>query len=266
MTNKTPYDTPQADLRSSSLLNNAIEQPRAVDAGNGWSWLANGFDHFRKNPGAWIVVVIAWTVVSLGLSLVPVLGGLAVSLLAPLFTAGVMIGCQAQDEGNDFQVNHLIAGFSKNPGQLLIIGLVYLAASFVIVVFMVAIVGGTMFLSVDTEALRTGDPAAMQGIFENWEVIIIGGLLGLLLFIPTMMLYWFAPALVALHDIPGLQAMGMSFRGCLKNILPFLVYGIIAVFLTILAVIPVFLGLLVVVPMIIASIYTAYRDIFFNQD
>jgi uncharacterized membrane protein len=58
--------------------------------------------------------------------------------------------------------------------------------------------------------------------------------------------------------------MKMSFSGCLKNILPFLLYGIIAMVLFILATIPIGLGLLVVVPMLTASIYTGYRDIYFS--
>lgn len=266
MSTKTPYDTPQADLTDSALLNNEIGEPRAVDAGNGWSWLAEGFNHFKQNPGAWIVVIIIWTVISLAIALIPILGGLAISLLAPLFTAGIMMGCQAQAEGKNFEISHLFAGFSKNPGQLLIVGAIYLGASFIIGFLIVAIIGGTMFMSIDMQDLQAGDPNAMQGIFENWGIMVIGGLLGLALLIPVMMLYWFAPALVALHDIPGLQAMSMSFRGCLKNMLPFLVFGIIAFLLSIIAAIPFFLGLLVVVPMIVASMYAAYRDIYFSRD
>ena len=50
----------------------------------------------------------------------------------------------------------------------------------------------------------------------------------------------------------------------LRNILPFLVYGIIAFVLLLLASIPLMLGLLVMMPVLIASIYTAYRDIYLS--
>jgi len=70
--------------------------------------------------------------------------------------------------------------------------------------------------------------------------------------------------LVVLHDRGVIESMVLSFKGCLRNILPFLVYGIIAFVLLLLASIPLMLGLLVMMPVLIASIYTAYRDIYLS--
>jgi uncharacterized membrane protein len=60
-------------------------------------------------------------------------------------------------------------------------------------------------------------------------------------------------------------ALKASFFACLKNIVPFLVYGIVGFVLAIVASIPVMLGWLVLGPVFIASVYTAYRDIFYAQ-
>jgi uncharacterized membrane protein len=57
-------------------------------------------------------------------------------------------------------------------------------------------------------------------------------------------------------------ALKESFVGCLRNILPFLVYSIVVLVLGIVASIPLGLGWLVLGPVLIASVYTAYRDIF----
>jgi uncharacterized membrane protein len=48
----------------------------------------------------------------------------------------------------------------------------------------------------------------------------------------------------------------------LKNILPFLIWGIAIFFLSILAMIPLTLGWLLLGPVLMASIYIGYRDIF----
>ena len=40
------------------------------------------------------------------------------------------------------------------------------------------------------------------------------------------MLIWFAPLLVVFNGLPPLEAMKLSFAACLKNMLPFLVYGV----------------------------------------
>ena len=76
------------------------------------------------------------------------------------------------------------------------------------------------------------------------------------------MAYWFAPVLIVLHGMSPVEAMKTSFMGCLYNILPFLVYGVVAMVLFFIAMIPLMLGLLVLVPMLIASVYIAYRDIY----
>ncbi|MBZ0097264.1 MAG: hypothetical protein K8H75_18075, partial [Sulfuricella sp.] len=54
----------------------------------------------------------------------------------------------------------------------------------------------------------------------------------------------------------------LSFVGCLRNIWPFLVYGVIAFILMMIAMIPFGLGMLILVPVLNASIYLGYKDIF----
>ena len=43
------------------------------------------------------------------------------------------------------------------------------------------------------------------------------------------MLNWFAPALVALRGATAVEAMKLSFFSCLRNWVPFLVYGLIVI-------------------------------------
>jgi uncharacterized membrane protein len=57
-------------------------------------------------------------------------------------------------------------------------------------------------------------------------------------------------------------ALKASFFGCLKNLIPFLLYGIVLLVLAMIATIPFGLGWLVLGPVMIASIYRSYRDIY----
>ena len=68
--------------------------------------------------------------------------------------------------------------------------------------------------------------------------------------------------LIVLHEMPPVAALKASFYGCLRNWLPFLVYGVVLFVFCLVAAIPAGLGFLVLVPVIAASVYTAYRDIF----
>ncbi|RTE66522.1 hypothetical protein EH243_07415 [Amphritea opalescens] len=219
--------------------------------GNGWRWLASGFNHFKQNPVAWIVAIIVWVILSTILSIIPVIGSVGITLLSPVITAGFMLGCQAQEEGDDFRVGHLFSGFSNNVGQLILVGLLYLVAIFVA---MMLVIGG-FFLTVGSD---------MGSFGQDMSVMVLPMLIGLLLIVPVVMAYWFAPALVALNGLSAITAMKMSFSACLKNMLPGLLYSIIAIILFTLGMIPIGLGLLVVIPMIAASMYTSYRDIFYQ--
>ena len=87
-------------------------------------------------------------------------------------------------------------------------------------------------------------------------------LVGAALLAPLMAALWFAPALVYFHNEPPLTALKVSFFACLKNWLPFLVYGVLLLILLLIAAIPLGLGLLVAGPMTLISGYTSYRDLF----
>ena len=87
---------------------------------------------------------------------------------------------------------------------------------------------------------------------------------GMALLLPLIAMNWFAPALIALHDVPLGRALKWSMVGCFKNFLPFLLYSIIMMIFLMAAAIPLMLGWLVAVPILIASIYAAYRDIYLN--
>jgi len=77
-----------------------------------------------------------------------------------------------------------------------------------------------------------------------------------------MMAVWFAPLLIVFQQQGAIEAMKQSFTGCLRNIVPFLIYGVIGFVLLFVAMLPLGLGLLVVGPVLTASIYTGYRDIY----
>jgi uncharacterized membrane protein len=76
------------------------------------------------------------------------------------------------------------------------------------------------------------------------------------------MAVWFAAPLVVFHGHGAVDAMKGSFSGCLKNILPFLLYSVILMVFLFVAAIPLLLGWLVLWPVIAASVYTSYKDIY----
>ena len=58
------------------------------------------------------------------------------------------------------------------------------------------------------------------------------------------------------------DALKSSFSACLKNFMPFLVYGLAFLVLAVLATLPVGLGWFILIPVTQASIYASYKSLF----
>jgi uncharacterized membrane protein len=251
---RDPFAPPEADLEDESSLGD-FHEPRSVPAGRGWHWIREGFSMVFARPVPWIVAVVIWVILSLVLNLVPIVNLLA-ALITAVFTGGLMLGAYEQDNGREFTVGHLFAGFANRFGPLFLVGVLYMLGFLAIGLIMLLTMGGVL------SALSGMSTSEAPLLTEAGPFVWVMPLIVLGLSIPLIMAYWFAPALVMLDNVSALSAMGLSFRACLKNILPFLVYGLIALVFLILGAIPLFLGLLIVIPGVIASIYTSYRDIF----
>jgi hypothetical protein len=226
---------------------------KQVPVGNAWVWIVNGFNLFKANPAMWIILLVIYLAIMIPISMLPVIGSVVSTLLAPVFAAGMMWGCQALIKNQDLEINHLFEGFKRNTSQLISIGGIYMVSLlFVAVIVVLALDKDTAELLVQGKDLSP----------EQADAMLMPIMIALLLIMPVLMAYWFAPVLAGLHNLSAVEAMKLSFSACLKNMLPFLLYGLIFMVLLIVAIIPFGLGLLVVAPMMMTSLYSSYADVF----
>lgn len=255
---ENPYAAPRAYVQDAgtALAGEFIAEGQSVPAGNGWAWIRDGFAMFRQQPGTWILIVIVFIAIAFVTGVIPFVGSLALQLLTPVFTGGIMLACRQLDEGGEISVGALFAGFSNRGGQLVLLGLVGLLAIVLIVMAtgLVFGIGGLALFS---------DGATDQRAAIGFATMMLALLVGLALSLPVYMALWFSPALIVLNDLPLGAAIKASFSGCLRNVVPFLVYGVVLFVFLVLAMIPALLGLLVMLPVLFASIYTSYRDIYY---
>jgi uncharacterized membrane protein len=256
-----PYAAPKArvdDLQAAADEGEFIPDGRAVPAGNGWQWIVSGWDLFKRQPGTWILIVVVFFVVAIVISLIPIIGGLASNVIGPVFAGGILLGCRELDRGDAIEVGHLFAGFRDHFGKLALLGVAYLVAVIIIMLIGFAVAGvgfGAAF-----GGMTGNDPtrATVGGM-----AVLTAALIVLALIVPVAMAMWFAAALIVFQDYGIVDALGTSFRGCLKNIVPFLIYGVILFGFAIVASIPFALGWLALGPTLAASVYTGYRDIYY---
>ena len=261
MSQVTPQRPPSARIANAvpavDRVDTFIEGGRAVATNRGWGWIVAGFEMFKSKPWVWVAMMFILFVILIVLSIVPALGSIANMVLMPVFTGGLMLGCQALKRDGMLEISHLFAGFRNHAGALIVLGVLSILAFVVVMVPAVMIMGGSAFFAV----LRR-DPISVGAMGSTMAIalLVLAGLS-----VPVMMALWFAPALVALRDVAPIDALKQSFSGCLKNVVPFSVYGIALLILGVIAAIPVGLGLLVLVPTVLASTYVAYQEIFFEN-
>ena len=248
-------------------MTGARVEARVVAPARGWQWLFEGFWLFRKTPVIWLALTLALGLMWAGSLVIPVLGPLLFNLLSPALFAGLMIGCRALESGKPLEIGHLFAGFRQHAAPLVTVGGVYLVGTVVVVGIVLVVAGGSMLPAVltkpgtDIETLR----AAARSMSLALAV-------GAVVYLPLLMVIWFAPLLVVFNGLAPVAAMKLSFTACVSNTVPFLVYGVAVLMAWVVLSLPAALGaagaLLVVallvasIPMLICSVYMSYRDIF----
>jgi uncharacterized membrane protein len=232
--------------------------PKSVDAGRGVSWWGDGWRIFMKNPLLWVVLGLINIVIFMVLAFIPFLGGIAAALLAPVFIAGWMQAARKVESGGTLEVGDLFSPFqSAALSPLVILGALLLGAS--IVVGVVAfLLGAGAFMGMVMGGGHTSNAGVMAAMGTGIVAMLLFFVLGFML----AMAFWFAPGLVLLRGTPPVDALKASFSASLKNIGPFLLYGILYFVAAIVASIPFGLGWFVLVPVLMLTIYVSYQDVF----
>lgn len=209
---------------------------------------------FAGAPFTWMGIWLLFMLLLMVVTFIP----LGQNLALPLMMGGIMLGCERWRQYRTVEMGDLFAGFQRHTGPLVIQGLLYTAGVFII--FVPA--GILMLIGIILGAAASN---ANEGAMLTMMLLIaLGSLVMAALLLPLMAAIWFAPVLIVLHDIAPLEAMKQSFYACFKNWLPMTVYSLLFIVLSVVAAIPCGLGLLVVCPWMMLSVYSAYRDIFFE--
>jgi len=270
--------------------------PRVVSAGNGAEWWVEGWRIFSRNAWMWIGIMFVYLLLSGGMQAIPFVGHLGQWLLTPVFMGGIMIGCKSVERDGTLRLAHLFEGFQgAHFVPLMIIGAVNIG---LVLAAAAIIAAGGLGLAHLVALGQASDPAtALADLLDSMTtgaglLALFGSLVIVAVF---AMLNWFAPAVVALDGSSAVRGMKLSFLACLRNWLPFLVYGAIgivillgfgvamvllavaigasafmsgstavgvgaAIGVILLIVGVVFVAMLVVGPIMFASVYAGYKD------
>lgn len=247
-----PYTPPTSSMEVAVDYDNELIPPQRLTAGAGWSWISDAWQIFKGNIGLWLLTGLVVLVIILVVNFIPVVN-FFVGALNVMFMAGVAYMAHLQVNDEPVSLSDLFIGFKHNTGQLILVFLLSLVAmiAVIIVLVIVGVIFGLGFSSFMTEQTSV-------------LLVAIAVLVAFAFFIPIYMTMWFSPILVLLHDKPAVDAMKISFEACLRNFIPFFIYGLIMMLLSIVALIPFGLGFFVIVPLVMITCYTGYRQIMTN--
>ena len=238
-----------------------LANPRKCGAAAGMNWLVKAFGLFKSQPLLWFGISVTFLVIMGIASSIPILSILLVPTVF-IFIAGIVKGAATQAQGDELRFDHLFSAFKSHWQPLAIVGLLYLVGIVICMIPLFIAMGSMMF------SMMTGGMGNTYGAMNDVSIggLVFGYLLSMLLMIPLYMAVWFAPALVALHDIDAITAMKKSFQAGITNIVPILVYGLVClILLPVLVTLTLGLGILLVLPVILLTYYTSYRDVWTDQ-
>lgn len=255
MENHNPYQAPQSewdDTQDDNIV--LLDEPNRLTAGSGISWFGQAWQIFKARPLLWIGLMLAYFVFlfAMGLlSAIPFVGFLinvAIGIFAPMLMAGVYYIAYGIDNDNDVSFGDVTIAFSQ--GRIKDFFFLWLWQFLIMLGIIAIIVGMAFVLGVSVESAQ--DP--------TMPILLL--LVALALLIPVMMMSVFSPALILFHNLSAWEAMKLSLNGCMRNILPFLLNGILLVLLCIVGALTFGLGFLIIVPLMMICMYVAYHQIF----
>jgi uncharacterized membrane protein len=288
---ENPYAAPKANLKTEKEhTGNWLDQPRKIPASHGWHWIKSATAMFMKHPWKWMTMALLYMLFITLFNLLPKIGPILGSILGMPLAGGMMLAAYKLDNGNIVRINYLFEGFRHNRNQLFLVGLYYLGFFCIFGAIMGLLMGDSIlvFLGGGPESAK----AIEAMVQKNMSLFLIGMLVIFALSIPVIMAVRFATPLVAISDRTAWTAYKMSFKGCMKNWLAFLVYslaffimaiviiaavgvvsGLLAFFIAdgnsfILALLPMVFILLLCMPLMVIgglTVFTSFKDIYYQS-
>lgn len=247
-------------------------QTKTLTFQRGVFWLFAGWQLYKRNPPLLISLAMAYLIVVIGLSLVPVVGMLLLAVALPFLTLAIANGCAAIAAGNSRPLPQgaLWRGMRENVNPLRRLGVLNLCGVLVMAVL-------AMLLGIG------GDIESVENI--NRDALLKMMLQMFLLSLPWLVAFWFAPLLSGWDGLPAVKSVFFSWVAAIRNwrallgyalaitlvavVLPsallMLAYLIAPVVGQVVATVVQLLATLVLMPVLMAGVYLSYQDVFVHE-
>jgi hypothetical protein len=196
----------------------------AHPARDGWLWIRQGLQLFRRNPNELVALNLSYFSAILILGSLPLIGQIIWLLLVPCCCLAMMQACRQVSRSEGVWTKDLLKGLTmpQLPSQLRL-GMVWLLAT-ILVSLMVA----GLFVLLDDDAtwqVLSGQVSPAKAKIDQ-DNFYIASICAAIVYLPFVAALWFAPALVAWHDMPASKAIFYSFFAVWRSGRAFIIYGL----------------------------------------
>jgi hypothetical protein len=244
-------------------------QARRLPARHGFLWLIASFRLFRANPPLLTALTMAYLFLIVAVNLLPLVGPFLVPLALPALIVVLANGCRAIERGGGVGTVALTFGVQQHRVPLVRLGGLHLLGSMFILAASVLMEGGQPSMVGPDKTLDEQQMLAMMA-----RLLIVA--------LPVITAFWFAPLLTAWDDVSPLKSVFFSFVAAWRNWRAFAMYGlsvglvaialpgllliaagaISGVLVNVLSIALKMALIFVVAPTLMASVYVSYQDVF----
>lgn len=193
---------------------------RTLPARAGLTWLRDALRLYRRQPFAFTSLVILYTMAVSLLAYVPLVGLPLGALLIPFGTIGLTLAGRDAERGVTPLPTLMAQPFrdAEQRKALIRLGIVN-AAMWLLLVFLVSFLAADELENWKFIDGQVDKASASQNF--PWDAMLAAAIV----YVPILMLTWFAPQLVAWHGQPVKKALFFSFFACWRNRWPFLTFA-----------------------------------------
>lgn len=201
-----------------------MQNSRRLPAASGWNWFVQALSATQKQPIVLMGVVLFYMLSMSVLSVIPLVGPVLAAVFMPYGT--VFLGHATRDalagrSPHLGEFSSLVSNRSIRPAMLRI-GLVF-AVALLAVNALFGLLSAGDIAQWQPNADNTGLDWDSVRAHMPWTAVAVS----LAVYIPALMAVWFAPLLAADKGMACGKSLFFSFFGCLRNLLPIIVLGVV---------------------------------------
>ncbi len=205
-------------------------QAIALNALSGWRWVNDGWALFRTQPLAFFSWAMFISLLLMVASITPPIGPILFVILMPAVTVVTLSAGRHAAQGHKMLLNMWLEPLKLSGVFKRLVGM---GALYLVICLLLGLLAFAPFAAEVSEALKSMTDA--NNLMPLLEAVRTPMLIFAVFYMLMAAIFWYAPILVAWHQISIFRALFFSGIACWRNKWVFLVYGLcwLAIFLAI---------------------------------